>query len=361
MVSLLRSSLWGTQVDLKGQQLSHELFQELTKLATEQAVMGLVSQGLMDSSVRLERDDALNMFAIQQTIRQRNAVMDKAVVELCQRLEAEGIRMLVMKGQTIAALYLDAGLRQSGDIDFLIHPDDWEKAIEYVSKDLDVDVKDHNSQKHVEWKMDGVQYEMHRLLTKFAYPKHQRYWDRVVLPEIWERQYSVKINGYDVPTLQPTYNVLYTFVHIFYHLIIDGIGIRQFCDESILLKSLDFDKELLDRHLRGIGLRNAFTGLGAVMTDYLGLPEDAFPFAITDEDHRRAPRLMNNIIERGNFGHNVQYKHKPGILHGVEHLGIITKQAREFYHYAPAEACWRIPDMFKWWGIKILRILKGRV
>lgn len=113
------------------------------------------------------------------------------------------------------------------------------------------------------------------------------------------------------------------------------------------------DKVLLEKHLTGLGLMKAYTGLGAILTDYLGLPESAFPFPISSADHERAGALFQNMLEMGNFGHNKQYVRQSGVLHAIQHLGRITMQSRRFYAYAPSEAWWRIPYMLHWWWQKI--------
>lgn len=371
LLQLVRSSLWGTRLGMEGTVWSHQQYQDVMSLAIEQAVVGLVAQSLMDSGVRMEDpEDVMEMYGFVKTIRHLNEQVDEAVVDLCHRLREAGIRFLVVKGQTIATLYPDAGLRQSGDIDFLCHPGDWEKAMALFGGAA-LKIETSHSEKHVEFQMGEMHYEMHRWLTVFAYPKHHRYWEEVVMNEIWQKPYSVRIRGCDVPTLPLTYNLLYTFVHIFYHLILDGIGLRQFCDWAVLLKQQmndggakgegrleALDVELLERHLEGIGLRKAYSGLGAILTQYLGMPEKDFPLKISKQDYHLASQLFDNLLELGNMGRNVQYKHEPGIRHAIEHLGRIGKQVRLFYHYAPAEALWRIPNMFKWWGIKLWRMAK---
>ena len=358
--SFLRSSLWGTPLDLKGQALSHDEFKELTQLATQQAVMGLVSQGLMDEGIRLERDDALNLFALQQSIRRQNKVIDEAVVELCGLMHDEGINVFIFKGQSVGALYRDPGLRQSGDIDFYCHHDDWQKAVDFFGKRVGLRLDNLNSQKDVCFQWKDVTYEMHNQITMFCYPPHQRYWKNVVMPEILSHPYYVKVNGTDIPTLAPTYNALFIFVHIFQHLIADGIALRQFSDWARVLKVQhdEIDVAVLERHLKGIGLYKAYSGLGVLLTDLLGLDPDYFPFTITKNDHERLPALWKNMLERGNFGHNVKYKTKHMMAHGLEHIWRMTTQAREFHHYAPAEAWWHIPSMFRWWGIKIWRMVR---
>ncbi|MBQ9286695.1 MAG: nucleotidyltransferase family protein [Bacteroidaceae bacterium] len=371
-LKLVSSALWAKLLSWNGRTMSHQQFLSLMQLAQEQAVVGLVSQGLMDSGVRLEREDALNLFALQQGIRQRNRVMDEAVVQLCKMMNNHGIRFFVFKGQTIATYYHDSSLRQSGDIDFYVYPDGWDKALSLFRNELGISINDLHSSKDVGFEWNGVLYEMHRQITLFTYPPHSRYWKKTVMPEIMASPYLVNIDGCEIPTLTPTYNALFIFIHIFQHLIADGIGLRQFCDWALLLNNIHnekligneegcddlFEVEILERHLKGLGLRKAYSGLGAILTDYLELSEECFPFAISDTDHRRVTSLWNNMLKMGNFGHNVEYKHSNMMAHGLEHVLRMTKQSRELYHYAPAEAWWHIPNIFKWWGMKIWRMMR---
>ena len=360
MLGLLRGSLWDAPQDLKGQAWSHEQYQDVMTLAKEQAVAGLVAQGLMDSGVRLERADALEVFSLIQQIRKRNAEMDAAVVELCQMMEHNHLRIFVFKGQSVGYLYHDHSLRQSGDIDFFCHHEDWTRAISLLQDQLGLKLNDLNSSKDVCFVWKGVTYEMHKRITSFCYPRHERYWREVVMPEILEHPYSINIDGHDIPTLAPTYNALFIFVHIFQHLIADGIALRQFCDWARVLSVQNgaIDLMLLESHLNNLGLLKAYTGLGAMLTEYLGLPAGQFPFEISDQDCKRLPALWENMQERGNFGQKVKYRTKNMMAHGLEHLWRMSKQAREFYHYAPAEAWWHIPSMFPWWIEKIKRMTR---
>ncbi len=363
LLSLIQSALWGAKVDLAEQAWTHEQYQAVMSLAKEQALAGLVSQALIDSGVKLEKKDALEMYSLQRNIRQRNAFMDNAVVQLCRKMEELGVRIFVMKGQTLAVLYPDASLRQSGDIDFLCYPDDWDKAIGFFRAKKNLKITDDTTEKHVSFNIKGVEFELHRKLVAFAAPKHRRYWEEMVMPEMWDSLTTVEIGGYAVPTLAPVYNTLYVFVHSFAHLLDEGVGLRQFCDLAKTLSVLPQNEKniaTLNRHLEGIGLRRAFSGFGAILTDYLGFPEESFPFEIAADDHKRAPKLFENILEMGNFGHNKQFTQHSGVSHGLQHLGRITLQARRFYHYAPAEAWWRIPYMFKWWAGKIWRMISNK-
>lgn len=328
-------------------------------LARAQAMKGLVAQGLMDSGVRLERTDAMEVAVQLSTLERRNTELDAAVVWLCRTMQEQGIRIWVFKGQTLAPFYPNPKARSCGDIDFLCHPDDWQLARDIFCTKLGRNISDTNSTKHVEFQLQGVQFEMHRMLTDFAYPKSQKYWDSVVMAQVLQSSETMPINGFPVPVLPSTINALYVFVHIFYHFIIDGIGLRQFCDWALVMQCQqdDINKDTLKQHLEGIGLLKAFTGFGAILTNYLGLSKEVFPFPITEKESKHATHLLNNILEKGNFGHNHHYFQSSGVIHGLEHLWEIGKQAYRFSHYAPKEAWWRIPKMFEWWGEKIKRNL----
>lgn len=345
--------------------LSEEEWEYIYNLSKEQAIFGLMLKGIQHLPQSQLPPKLLLLQWVGETnlIQQHNEMMDRAVVELCRMMEEEGIRIFVFKGQSVGALYDDPSLRQSGDIDFYCHNEDWVKAVHYFKEKKGLQLNDLNSQKDVCFTLNDVIYEMHNQITVFSYPSHSRYWKKTVMPEIIAHPYSVKVGGADVPTLAPTYNALFIFIHIFQHLIADGIALRQFCDWAQVLATQhdEIDVDILGRHLKGLGLPEAYSGLGAVLTEKLGLAPELFPFEISDKDRERLPALWQNMLERGNFGRKVSYKTKNMYAHGLEHLWRMSKQAREFYHYAPAEAWWHIPSMFSWWPIKIGRMLKKSI
>lgn len=329
---------------------------ELFKIAEDQAIMGVLLAGLdrLPASQRPPQLLLLEWIGQGEAIRQRNKVMDDAVINLCQNMSEEKVEMFVFKGQTIAALYPKAGLRQSGDIDFFVFPKYWDKAISIIGR-----IEDGHSPNHVEYVENSVQYEMHRRMLTFSYSKHNSYWEKVVMPEITKNPFYVTIDGYEAPTLAPTYNILYVFCHLFHHFIADGVGLRQFIDWMMLLGNGGYDVETLDKHLKGLGLKKAFVGMGAVLTDYLGLPESEFPFEISKKNHERTATIVDNIMRYGNFGHNEAYKNASGVWHGVERLGRITKQSIRFGYLAPAESWGRIGFFFNWWSKKLTKKIKN--
>ena len=354
---LLRYALWGSPMYPFIERLSHEQYTSLMQVGEEQAVIGMLSQALIDNNVKLESDDVFDVVDLTQSIGQMNKIIDEATMTVCRMMKEKDIRILVVKGQTLAPMYRYPTLRQCGDVDFLCHSEDLEKAVRFLRDDLAIELNDEGSNKHAGFMMDDVKYEIHRTLTNFAYPAHQRYWEDVVMKEVWQNPYTKSINNICVPTLPPTYNAIYIFVHIMFHLIVDGVGLRQFCDWAMVLDKDGhrIDKQLLRRHLNGIGLLDAYSGLGAVLTDFLGLPQERFPLEMSDSDHRRAACLVGNIMKFGNFGHNIEYRSLRGPFHAIEHAVRMGRQGWRFCHYAPKEVLWRIPYFMGWWGKRVFR------
>ncbi len=357
-LQLIHSAVFDSQVDFNGQEWSHEKVETVCELGRKQAVEGLVVKGIMNAGIKLGRPDVIDLFGSRQSIWQRNLELDQAVADLCSALHDAGIRIWVVKGQTLAQLYPEPKSRSCGDIDFLCHPDDWDKAVAFFTKEHNVVFINPITPKDEEFSINGIKYEMHRTLVMLSSLHHQRYWDSVVMDEILASDESIEICSAKVPVLPPTINALYVFAHIFGHFISEGIGLRQFCDWALVLKHYkpQIDVARLEAHLEGIGLKKAFIGFGAILTDYIGLPAEDFPFVIPEEFHCRAGSLWKNILEQGNFGKNKKYLRSSGPIHGLQHLWRIAGQAIKFHYYAPSESWWKIPRMFMWWGEKIKRI-----
>ena len=329
----------------------------LYDFSLQQAVAGVIMGGLsrLPDAHLPPQAVKLQWIGVANKIEQDNKAINGAVVSLCRESKEKAIEMIVFKGQTLAAIYPNPMLRQSGDIDYYVRKEDWQKAIDDLERRFKCGIisryVDYTTEKDVQYDCGNIVYEMHKLMLSLASPKHRRYWERVVMPEILSNPRAVNINGYQVPTLAPMHNILYVFAHIFEHLILDGVGLRQFCDLYYLLTtySLPADEiRRLDEHLRMLGLDRAFTGICSILTDYFGMPAEYAPFPIREIDHKKALVLMQNIVSRGNFGRNVKYINKSGASHSVEHLGRVVSQSCKFVSYAPDEVLWRVPYMFQW-------------
>lgn len=154
-------------------------------------------------------------------------------LELNRRLQAAGVRPLVVKGIICRELYPQPDHRPSSDEDVLIPVDRFalchqvlsdygmqsEKAPDAASEDYEVSYRKPGS---------PVFIELHKQLfppASDAYGELNRFFEGV-----FDRAVAEQIQDSTVYTLNPTDHLFYLLCHAFKHFLHSGFGIRQVCD-----------------------------------------------------------------------------------------------------------------------------------
>jgi len=308
---LLKAGLWGKDVELRKYEATD--FAKIMQLAEEQSVVGLVTAGLEHvKDVKIPQEWTLQFIGATLQIEQKNKAMNEFVAKLIEGLRKKDVYALLVKGQGIAQCYDKPLWRASGDVDLLLSDTNYEKAKEILIP-LAVDVEgEYKSLKHLGMTMEGgFVVELHGTL-------HSRL-SRRMDKEIDEAQRDVFYRGY----VRSWYNgktqvflpaadndVIFVFTHILHHFFIEGVGLRQICDWCRLLWTYrdNLDKKLLEQRLRKAGIVSEWKAFYALATIYLGMPVEAMPlYEFQDSSskfHRKAQRIMEFVLESGNFGHN---------------------------------------------------------
>jgi hypothetical protein len=354
LFEILRGELWGTELSFS--QLSHTEFEELMALAGEQTVTGLVGDCLIKNNIKLEREDALGLYAKMKAIEKANARVNENLISFVNFMERKGIDYIIVKGQVAGSFYPNPNARMSGDVDLYFVGDNYEKIKSLVEQRLGKQLSKLSDGKHVEFEVNGVIFELHDKLSRLATRKHQAYWDQMIDNAILEGTDTVMINGKEIKTLSATYNAMYIFVHLFYHMTASGVGLRQLCD---MMKSLSptlphregvskIDKERLEEILKELGYLKAYKAMGTFLVEYLGLPEEQFPFVLTEKDRKWVETIKKNILKRGNFGRTGRKVKNLGVLHSMETGYLNMAQTLTFYRLAPKEVLLRFTSLGEW-------------
>ena len=354
---LLRNELWQeVQIDVT---LSDEEKERLFADAKKQAVIGLVTNALIRNNIAIGREWVFKALTLTKQIEATNERINGELVRFANFMFMNNVDYRVVKGQTVATLYPNPLLRCSGDIDFYCDANNFNLTKNLVEKAIGKNVEN-NSAKHIEFKMNGVQYELHSKLTEFSYGKHQEYWESILDRDIRDNNCVVRINDTDVPVLSPTINALYIFCHIFYHLIINGIGLRQFCDLALFLDrhKEDIDMELLDKHLRNLGIKKTFTATGYILVELLGLKAENFPYSISNRDRRVGKRIVASVMEDGNWASEKHKVKRKGIMHSIETGYICLMQSMKYVDVAPMECILRMPRLGLFFFEKLRRCVE---
>ena len=314
-------------------------FQRLLKLAQVQAVEGLVTHALIANQVALDRYEAANVFSVSSKIGVTNGQLNHEVKDLCELLSGQNIRYFLVKGQTLAALYPAPEARVSGDIDFYVYPEHFDKAKEIIQNQWNVALEeDEEGEQHLHFSRHGVLFEMHYNLMAFSSNRVQQAFDEMVSNT---RLTTRKIEGIDVPVLEDRLNLVYTFLHLYHHLIEVGVGLRQFCDLAILMKTMKMDeddrRELTDM-LHRLDYLKGFYAVEDILLDYLGLPEDRLIGPKHQVSQRKRDLMMAIVAKGGNFGkHGRKHGVRSGWQYNVEMFNLKLRNYCSLYRLSPRE------------------------
>lgn len=334
--ALVRAGLWEQEVRLS--QFGEIDFKEIYLLAAEQSVVGLVAAGIEHViDMKVPQDVALMFVGATLQLEQQNIAMNEFVGKLIKILRKDDVYAVLVKGQGIAQCYERPLWRTSGDVDLLLSDSNYEKA-KATLLPLAIEVEtEYKLLKHFGMTLkEGFVVELHGML-------HSRLSNRID-ETIDEVQHDVFCGGNVRPWENkgtpvflpaPDNDVIFIFTHILKHFYIEGIGLRQICDWCRLLwtykDSLDYG--LLESRLRKMGLMTEWKAFAAFAVEYLGMPVEAMPFydvkgqknshrnatLLKRERHtlpsreeirwkKKAERILDFVLETGNFGHNRELK-----------------------------------------------------
>ena len=359
---ILRRALWNESFEGI---LSPKEFKGVLSLAEGQTVFGLVFDAIENSKVKgsqeVERTDTsktqltiLGAIGMQQQIRRQNALINKELCDFSDKCNRQGIDYLVVKGQTIDCLYPKPGLRQAGDIDFLVRDSSTSQTtgsgvqlmVDEISELLGVKIP-----KMVEYEVSfnrhGIVYELHKSLRGWAKRRHQTIWDCLIDQE-WKEKHYVEIDGVQVRTLSPTLNAAYVFIHLFFHFIREGVSLRQLCDWAVVLHHYkdEINKKELVKILSELDLTKAYKAFGCILIADLGLPASEFPFELSDNDRKWHDRILEDIFKGGNFG-KLRHQARKKWKYKYETMRVAIRNSFRYYLLCPSEVGGMIPRLVK--------------
>lgn len=357
LYKVVRAQIWGGQIQQP--EISSSDYHALMNMAMKQTVAGLVMQCVSDGRLKVELSpaDAMKTLLLQRQIEQQNELLNAEVAALCEMFQRNNVRFIVFKGQTLARLYPHPNARTSGDIDFYVPAEDYERATEIISKEWNIEIEHSTSHQHTEFEHNKVIFEMHFEMLKFFNKKVQRDFDSMIQNS--EIQY-IDINGCKVPTLDPIANLVYTFAHLWYHLLELGIGMRQLCDLALLINDTfpangeDNSEKIqqLRAQLKSLGILKAFGAVENMLHSNLGLPYAPLNIK-TRKYHQR--EILRRVMRYGNFG---KYGRKGSRADFSFYISLTFERVATFFKFYTldkkeirARLFWEIPE-------KILAFIK---
>lgn len=310
--TLLRAGLWGdgnSDIRIEGTTGWNYVYQ----LAQEQSVQGVVLQGIDSFRFQVPGFKIPQVLLLQwigevQMIEQRNKEMNTYIAELIENLRESDVYAILVKGQEVAQCYEKPFWRCSGDIDLLLSNDNYNKAKSTLKPIASEVANENTTTKHQALVINGFDVELHGKMP-FTLSMRVEHGIDDVLEDLFVRGNvrSWDCNGTQVFLPSPDNDVILVFTHFLHHFFIEGVGLRQICDWCRLLYTYkdSLNYELLESRIRKMGLMSEWKAFYNLASRYLGMPDLDSELTIHDSRFdKKADRIMELVLESGNFGHN---------------------------------------------------------
>ena len=324
---VLKAGLWNKVPEVV---LSVAEMRRIWTDSIKQAVSGLVAQSFMNTkSVHPRTAEMLQkrLMGIAATnFRQTHLLADSVKV-----LRAEGIDPLLLKGLGVASFYHQPLLRECGDIDLYVCPEDYKRSFDVLIGGMKgIDEEEFEAEgKHSRLLINGLSIELHQYVDVLT-PKYNAVFQKICDSSLGGGYGSLTVDDVSVNTPEPTFNSMYIFEHIWSHFVAAGVGFRQICDWVMLLHAVShrLDLNRLGVMLESLDLMKPWTVFGWIAVNLLGLPVDEMPFYDSGMK-KKAVKVLSMIMKEGNFGYERKDRWTESGHHGIDtikHFIVITKR-----------------------------------
>ena len=289
--------------------LEEASWRRIHRLAASHAVPAFVGDRILTlpKEALPNRDMRLMIFSEIELTRRGNAYLTKALGQLQKTYEAAGLPFILLKGLSLGCFYPDAALRSGGDLDILFHSDaDYERGNELLRK---AGHKLHDDSEvrygHTAFTYGRTIVENHARAVFFDHKRHNRRFDALVQEAISSGSLITQHHGdYTIQTLPHELNVVYIFIHLFFHWLHWGVGFRQYSDWLLMMMRLkdQLDEEKILSMAKDLDILYPMQLFAQAAIRYLRVSPEIFPFPLLSEDDPHTEQIIRDVMHSGNFG-----------------------------------------------------------
>lgn len=289
--------------------LEEASWRRIHRLAASHAVPAFVGDRILTlpKEALPNRDMRLMIFSEIELTRRGNAYLTKALGQLQKTYEAAGLPFILLKGLSLGCFYPDAALRSGGDLDILFHSDaDYERGNELLRK---AGHKLHDDSEvrygHTAFTYGRTIVENHARAVFFDHKSHNRRFDALIQEAISSGSLITQHHGdYTIKTLPHELNVVYIFIHLFFHWLHWGVGFRQYSDWLLMMTRLkgQLDEEKILSMAKDLDILYPMQLFAQAAIRYLRVSPEIFPFPLLSEDDPHTEQIIRDVMHSGNFG-----------------------------------------------------------
>lgn len=335
LFALLRTAICGGLLtDAQKTAFSEEQLPELMELAHKHDVKHLLALGLNKNQL-LDADGRKDMERLTIRAAFRYEQLNYTLEQLCTALESAQIAFMPLKGSVIRKYYAQPWLRTSCDIDILVHEEDLDRAVDYLTGQCGFIYKEKGPHDVLLLSENRTHFELHYTLIADGFAKSAP----EVLRGVWEATQVKEGKQYHHEMTDAMF-YFYHVAHMAKHFEEGGCGIKPFIDLWILDKVEGADWKKRDALLKKGGLltfADAARRLSKVWLD--GAQMDAL-----------SQQMENYILRGGVYGNmenrvTVQQQRKGGPLRYALSKIFIPYDTIKFHYPVLQKHRWLTPFM----------------
>ena len=342
---LIRSGVFDTEETIEP--MSAWKWHRLYHTAMQHDVAPLLYDGILRCRQQffMQLPEALEKHCLKTVsdIEHQNQITLDHLMELLDSYNLQQLRPIVLKGQSIAALYPAPLHRPTPSVDiFLPFATQGRKADQWAEANATPIATAHRYQYAFKWKDTRVTH--HHRAAHLTNTLHNHALHVICDKEIRENPPTrILLAGKQVETLSPTLSMLLLIVRMTQQLLNSGLRVRQLCDLGVMLRTTgdktDFVKlqEWTDR----LHLGRMAQLCGNLLEELLGFTPDEIPFMRDATDGR-----IKQVVSDMELGHtNVSgdwYFQQAGdiFVHTANSSAMLhqVKQSARYLRYYPSES-----------------------
>lgn len=324
--------------------LSEQEWLDMYECAKKHSVLGLVQAvaDMLPQDQKPPRKVKIRLALISEKIQAANQTVDTNAVTLYKMIKDLGRRCCLLKGQGIAQLYPTPAMRQSGDIDMWVEGDR-KSVLELVRSKWPVGEICYH---HCDTRIfdDKTKVEIHFTPTWMNNPFHNR-----LLQKYFRSKADGEFSNYflDLQYAKSTseFNALFCLVHLYRHVLFEGVGLRQLLDYYfVLVNSSTEDRQVARSYSRRLKMTRFTSAVMYYLKEYFNLDEK---YLIEKPSEKYGRFLVREIERSGNFGQydpeNKTLGEKNSFKKGYYRLIHLMT----FIRISPSEVLWG--PLFKIW------------
>lgn len=286
---------------------------EIFTMSKKQSLTGVCFSGVerLPKEQSPEEDLIMEWMGEAVKVQRRNQKINEVCLELSTSFDNKGFATCILKGQSNRIYYPThlASRRTPGDVDIWLFPNGSQK--NSVCRTMEL-LEDEGkivslAYLHAElMSLNTVAIEAHFRPTFLNEPIHnhrlQQWFAESKADCIMESEIA---DGITIPMLKPVYNIIFQLVHIYRHLLDEGIGLRQLLDYYFLLRGTvqsltDEQKKTIVDKLSAFGLNRIAGAVMYVLRRVFLIEKE---YMIVSVNKRYGRQLLDEIMIAGNFGH----------------------------------------------------------